>query len=578
MPGIQEPQPDHGAWEYEPSTQRTRWSEGLYRIHGVVREGFNPTVENLRPLIHPEDRDTYTAIVRDAITTKTPFACQHRIVRPDGETRIVVVRGSFVEGHDEAPDRLIGTTQDVTGPSGEEEGLIQLSGRDTLSGLFNNVRFTEELIREIASGRRNGVDGSVLVLNLDRFADVNASLGHMAGDGLLGKVASILTGRLRDTDTLARIGGDEFGIILPNCPSDAALRVAEQVIEEVASGAVVSSGGIERRASASVGITTFESYERNIAGELLMEARLAMHRAKSNGRGQARAFSEEMRVEQAVMGSTEDELRGAIGGQELRVQYQPIVSLAGGVTLGCEALVRWEHPLRGLVGPNDFVSVAEETGLISKIGRFVLEHACRQAAEWQRAGRNMFVSVNISPRQLTRPDLADDIAHALSLSGIPANLLCLEVTETALLRDSGPIVESMRRLKSLGVRLAIDDFGAGHVFIRRSPRPSDRPDQDRPFVHPGSRRDDERPGDRCRGRLAGERARFVGRRRRRRDGAPADASCANSELRWRRASSIRPLAIPTSWTSTRSSKPSPRAANPRSPNNIDVWLARVTCF
>jgi len=461
MPDIQEPQPDHGAWEFEPATRRTRWSEGLYRIHGVAREGFYPTVENLHPLVHPDDRETYAAIVRDAIATKTPFACQHRIVRPDGETRIVIVRGSFVEGHGEVPDRLIGTTQDVTGRSGEDEDLIQLAGRDTLSGLFNYDRFMEELTREIGSARRNGVDGSVLVLNLDRFSVVNAALGHMAGDGLLGKVASVLRGRLRDTDTLARIGGDEFGIILPDCSPEAARRVAEQLIKEVASGAVVHAGGSDRRASASVGITTFEPYEQNIADELLMMARLAMHRAKSNGRGQARTFAEEMRVEQAVMGSTEDELRGAIGGQELRVQYQPIVSLKSGQTLGCEALIRWEHPLRGMVGPADFVTVAEETGLISKIGRFVLAQACRQVVEWQRAGRNMFVSVNISPLQLTRLDLADDVADALSVSGAPAGLLCLEVTETALLRDPGPLVESMRRLKGLGVRLAIDDFGAG---------------------------------------------------------------------------------------------------------------------
>ncbi len=461
MPEIQEPQPDHGAWEYEPATRRTRWSEGLYRIHGVAREGFYPTVENLHPLVHPDDRETYTAIVRDAIATKTPFACQHRIVRPDGETRIVVVRGSFVEGHDEVPDRLIGTTQDVTGRSGEEEDLAHFAGRDTLSGLFNYDRFMEELGREIAAGRRNGVEGSVLVLNLDRFSDMNKALGHMAGDGLLGKVASVLRGRLRDTDTLARIGGDEFGIILPDCPPDSARRVAEQLIKEVARGAVVHAGASERRASSSVGITTFEPYEQSIADELVLEARLAMRRAKSNGRGQARAFSEEMRVEQAVMGSTEDELRGAVGGHELRVQFQPIVSLKSGQTLGCEALVRWEHPLRGLVGPNDFVSVAEETGLISKIGRFVLSQACRQVVEWQAAGRNMFVSVNISPRQLTRQDLADDVADALRVTGAPAGLLCLEVTGTALLRDPGALVESMRRLKGLGVRLAIDDFGAG---------------------------------------------------------------------------------------------------------------------
>lgn len=461
MREFTEPQPDHGAWEYEPATQKTRWSAALYEIHGVERESFDPTVENVLPLVHPDDRDTYTAIVRDAIATRTPFACQHRIVRPDGDTRIVVIRGSFVEGQDEAPDRLIGTTQDVTGRADEDERLSHLANRDSVSGLYNRNRFIEELTREIAAGRRNGAGGALLVLNLDRFKDVNSALGHMAGDTLLRKVATVLRGRLRDTDTLARIGGDVFGMILPGCGPEAAGRVATQLIEAVSAGAIIHAGGTERRAGASIGMSFFGPSERHLVDELLVEAELAMHRAKSNGRGQAQSFSEEMRVEQAVMLSTEDELRGAIGSQELRVQFQPIISLQHGATIGCEALVRWEHPIRGMVGPSDFVSVAEETGLISKIGRIVLDQACRQAAQWKRQGRNLFVSVNISPRQLTRSDLAEDISQALAASGLPAELLCLEFTETSLLRDPGPIVESLRRLKALGVRLAIDDFGAG---------------------------------------------------------------------------------------------------------------------
>ena len=445
----------------EPDTHRTRWSNALYEIHGVERETFDPTVENVSTLVHADDRETYLAMVRDAIATRTPFVCQHRIVRPEGDTRVVIIRGSFVEGFEDSPDRLIGTTQDVTDTAGEEEKLAHLANHDTVSGLYNRNRFIEELTREIASGRRNGADGALLVLNLDRFTDINSVLGHMAGDQLLRKIATVLEGRLRETDTLARIGGDEFGMILPGCDPDAAGRVATQLIEAISNGATINAGGTERRCSGSIGMAFFGPADRRLADDLVVEASLAMHRAKANGRGHAQSFSEEMRAEQAVMLSTEDELRGAIGGHELRVQFQPIVSLEHGATIGCEALVRWEHPIRGMVGPGDFVSIAEETGLISKIGRIVLEQACRQAAQWKRHGRDLFVSVNISPRQLTRPDLVADISHALTTSGLPADLLCLEVTETALLRDPGPIVESLRRLKALGVRIAIDDFGAG---------------------------------------------------------------------------------------------------------------------
>jgi diguanylate cyclase (GGDEF)-like protein len=456
----------------------------MFRIHGVDRASFELGPESALELIHADDRASYEEIVRDAIETRTPFASQHRVVRPDGQVRILVVRGSFVEGQGEVPDRLIGTTQDVTAVREEDDRLAHLANHDSLSGLFNRRRFMEELSREIATGRRNGSGGSLLVLGLDRFSDVNESLGHAAGDALLGQVADVLRGRLRDTDTLARIGGDEFGMILPGCDPDAAERVAVQLIEAVSAHASVTVDGTERHAAGSIGITAFGPGERREADDLVVEAELAMFRAKADGRGHAQRFGEEMRVEQAVRGSTEDELRGAIGSRELRVQYQPIVSLTSGKATGCEALLRWNHPIRGMVAPGDFVSVAEETGLISKIGRFVLEQACVQAMEWRRHGDELSVSVNISPRQLTRADLANDVSRALAASGLPPHLLCLEVTETALLRDPGPIVESLRRLKALGVRLAIDDFGAGaSSFGLLRILPIDQIKIDRLFIH-----------------------------------------------------------------------------------------------
>lgn len=158
---------------------------------------------------------------------------------------------------------------------------------------------------------------------------------------------------------------------------------------------------------------------------------------------------------------TEGELREALGGKELRVQYQPVVSLADGAPVGCEALVRWKHPSRGLVGPNEFVSVAERTGLISRIGRFVLESACRQAADWRRSGQSVYVSVNVSPLQLAAADIVDDVVSALEACDLPAQHLCLEITETSLLRDTSPIHSTLGRLKALGVRIALDDFGSG---------------------------------------------------------------------------------------------------------------------
>lgn len=461
MEGFSESLAGHGAWEFEPATGRTRWSTALFQIHGVSPDDFVPSVESVRPLVHEADRDTYTEIVRDAVSTGAPFACQHRIVRPDGEVRILIVRGSFVEGHEDVPDRLIGTTQDVTGKEGEEERLWHLANHDSLSGLFNRRRFMEELSREIAATTRSGEPGAVLMLDLDRFKDINDSLGHMAGDALLTSVAETLRKRLRDTDTLARLGGDEFAIVLPGCPPEKSLSVARELLAALEADAEVKLGGVQRTVSASIGVAAFDSTRRRGADELLVEADLAMYRAKMEGRGRAEVFDEVMRDELAARISTEGELHDALGGHELLVQYQPIVSLIDGATVGCEALVRWQHPERGMVGPGDFVPIAEETGLIARIGRFVLERACHQAAKWHRSGRELFVSVNVSPLQLTRSDIVTDVSGALAASGLPARQLCLEITESSLLHDSSPLLGTLDRLRALGVRIALDDFGGG---------------------------------------------------------------------------------------------------------------------
>ena len=460
MEGFSEPISNHGSWEYELETERVRWSPALYRIHGVNPAEFRPTRDSIAALIHPDDREDYGRIVADAIEARAPFAYQHRIVLPGGGESIVLVRGAYLDGHDGSP-RLVGTTQDVTGRDGDQERLWHLANHDSLSGLFNRRRFMEELTREVAFAQRSGEPGAVLMLDLDRFKDINDSLGHMAGDSLLARVGEQLRGRLRATDTLARLGGDEFAVVLPGCGIGQAQHVAGEILETLNRHASIRIAGIERRVTASIGVAPFGPGQERTADELLVEADLAMYRAKAEGRGQVEVFDEEMRAELAARMSMEGELRTALSGQELRVQYQPIVSLADGATVGCEALVRWEHPLRGLVPPLEFIAIAEECGLIGDIGQFVLDRACRQAADWRAGSHNLFMSVNVSPRQLVTGDIVRDVAQALHQSGLPAPLLCLEVTETSLLTDTTAIRSPLRELKRLGVRLAIDDFGGG---------------------------------------------------------------------------------------------------------------------
>ena len=460
MKGFSEALANHGAWEYELASQKIRWSPAMYRIHGVTAAEFEPTATSVRELIHPDDRETFRKIIGEAITEKAPFAYQHRIKRLDGTERIVLVRGGYMD-QDDRPPRLVGTTQDVTGRPGEEEHLWHLANHDSLSGLFNRRRFMDELRREVAFAQRSGEPGAVLMIDLDRFKDINDTLGHMAGDALLTRVAQHLRRRLRTTDTLARLGGDEFAIVLPGCTVEHVRRVAAELLETLQCEATVEISGLERRITASIGVATFGPGRETNADGLLVEADLAMYRAKNEGRGRFEVFGEEMRAELAARMSLEGELREALTAQELRVQYQPIVALADGGTVGCEALVRWEHPVRGLVHPAEFIAVAEECGLISEIGPFVLDRACRQAADWRRFGRHLYVSVNVSPRQVVVDDVVREVAVTLEQSGLPAPLLCLEVTETSLLTDSSPLVEGLRELKQLGVRIAIDDFGGG---------------------------------------------------------------------------------------------------------------------
>ena len=492
MIGFSEPSADHGTWEFDIATGAVRWSDAVHRIHGVVPGEFELAHGTIRELIHADDRETLDTVFFDAVESGAPFTIQHRILRPDGELRTILVRGCRMDSDDGQPGRMVGTTQDVTGRPGYEERLWHLANEDALTGLFNRRRFFEELAREVAVAHRTGSVGAVLMLDLDRFKEVNDSLGHMAGDTLLSRVASSLRERLRVTDTLARLGGDEFAVVLPGCPPHEARRVATELGDALAE-AKIRIAGRRREVTASIGIAPFGSRTDETADTLIVEADLAMYRAKNNRRGSVELFDEEMRAELAARLETEAELRTAIELSQLRVVYQPIASLDDGSPVGCEALIRWQHPLRGVVSPTEFIPVAEEYGLIAEIGEFVLREACEQAMTWRRQGRNLYVSVNVSPLQLVRGDIVSTVEQVLRETGLPAPLLCLEMTETALLDDASAMLPGLRGLRKLGVRLAIDDFGGGSSsFGLLRALPLDVIKVDRVFIEGVSERADDR--------------------------------------------------------------------------------------
>lgn len=338
---------------------------------------------------------------------------------------------------------------------------------DSLTGLPNRAMFTELVKAEIESSSRRGAGMfAVLFLDLDRFKNINDSLGHTHGDLLLVAFAERLERTLRPFDTLARFGGDEFAILVSGM-SDAtdAVRIAQRIQDELSQPFMLDKNSAF--ATASIGIALSSSgYDR--PEDILRDADIAMYRAKENGKARYEVFDHGMHARAVSRLQLESDLRQAIENKEFCVYYQPIVSLETGRLAGFEALVRWNHPRRGLVSPADFIPVAEETGLIVPIGQWVLNEACAQVRKWQvdsPGHRALSLSVNLSARQVAQPDLLEQIRRALDTSKLNPHCLKLEITESVVMENAEAAALMFKQLRSLGVQLSIDDFGTGYSSL-----------------------------------------------------------------------------------------------------------------
>ncbi|MFC3386422.1 putative bifunctional diguanylate cyclase/phosphodiesterase [Couchioplanes azureus] len=345
---------------------------------------------------------------------------------------------------------------------------------DSLTGLASRALFLNRLDGAFASAREAGTGLAVLFVDLDRFKVVNDSLGHAAGDLLLTGVAGRLKACLRPLDSAARLGGDEFAVLLPAAHGvDEAVPVAERILQALREP--FDLAGKETFVSCSVGIAYSPAGAIDGAQELMVQADLAMYQAKKAGKDRVEIFEPAMQKSFQAGLQLEADLRRAVVRHEFTLRYQPIVHLRTGEITGLEALVRWQHPERGIIPPLDFVPLAEETGMIVQIGEWVLREACRQAAAWnaRREGRRpLSVSVNLSALQLDQADLPETVAQALADSGLPASCLVLELTESLLVDHRTSTLRHLERIKALGVRLAIDDFGTGYsslAYLRRFP-------------------------------------------------------------------------------------------------------------
>ncbi|MHC8384357.1 phosphodiesterase DibA [Pseudomonas sp. LB3P14] len=358
---------------------------------------------------------------------------------------------------------------DISAIKNSEHELTHLAHHDPLTDLPNRLLFTDRAEQALASAQTHKRGCALLMIDLDHFKMINDSLGHTIGDQLLKAVAERLKAMFGSGITLARLGGDEFAVLAESCPQLVhAAALAQRIIEGLKEPFKID--GHQLFINTSIGISLFPSDALN-AEQLLRNADSALFKAKSAGRDGYALYTEELTAHAQQRVETAFELRRALEQQELRVYYQPVHDLKSSRLIGVEALVRWEHPQRGLVSPAEFIPIAERTGLIAEIDAWVMQQACQQMCQWQAAGVLLsFVAVNVSSRLFARRELYQQVAQVLHDTGLDPAYLELEVTESAVMEDPEVALEQMHRLRELGVRLAIDDFGTGYSSLLRLKR------------------------------------------------------------------------------------------------------------
>ena len=389
---------------------------------------------------------------------------ERRYLRPDGVAVWVQETVSFVPGLDEGAAHLFMQLQDITSRKLAEAELEYQAFHDPLTGLAHRLLLTKNLERSLVRAKASGGQVSVLFLDVDQFKVINDGLGHTAGDGLLVQLAKRLQSMVRITDTLARFGGDEFVIVCENITRENTERLVERIVASGKDPFVLE--GQDVFATVSVGIVLASADEDTET--VLRNSDAAMYDAKNRGRAQATMFSEEMHTRASSRLDLESQLARALDHDEFRVHYQPIVDVSTEGVVGFEALVRWVHPIRGLISPLEFIPIAEQTGMIIPIGEWVLREALAQAQKWRTeipGAAALSISVNFSVLQLQDADFVAVVADALARSGLAPTALHLEITESVMMNDIEAAVETLNALHALGVRLSLDDFGTGHASL-----------------------------------------------------------------------------------------------------------------
>jgi len=414
--------------------------------------------------------DTRVQGLTDELARNGSARGEFRLKRKDGsQVPVELSAATFKDRAGQLCSSMI--IRDITERRRAEEHIEYLAYHDELTGIPNRAHFQREFDHAVAVSQRYGLSCALMLVDLDRFKYINDTIGHQAGDQLLKQMAARLRACLRDSDIIARLGGDEFVILMQDAANMEAVTAVADKILEVASRPLIIEDQ-EFLVTASIGISTHPQ-DGNDLQTLLKSSDLAMYRAKEAGKNGYRYFAPEMNVHSRQRMEIESALRGALERKEFALHFQPKIRLSTRTIAGMEALIRWHHPERGLLGPGDFIAIAEETGLIVEIGDWVMEEACRHAQAMREAGhRNLRVAVNLSARQLFDDELARRVADILDHTGFPAENLELEITESMVMQDAEQAINLLTALHGTGVRIAIDDFGTGYsslAYLKRFP-------------------------------------------------------------------------------------------------------------
>lgn len=478
------------SWELDPHTRHLRWSDDAEDVLGLAPGTLADGVAALDGVILPEHQAQVAAALEQVFTTGEGFTLEVRIRDRDGNLRWTHTQAEVECDALGRVQMVRGAVADISARKAAQQTIEQLAFFDPLTGLPNRRLLFDRLEHALAAAERGGHCGALLFIDLDHFKRINDSLGHDAGDRVLCEVAARLRAATRAADTVGRLGGDEFVVLIEDLRSVAADNliaardIATRVLDQLSGDYRI--GAHDYRLSASVGVILFPDAGKD-GQTLLQRADAAMYQAKAEGRGRVYFYQRELQAAADARLTLERELRAALAAERFALHYQPQVE--GGAIVGAEALLRWQHPDRGLLAPAEFIAVAEQTGLIIDIGAWVIDAACRQLAAWDRAlgsGRQnvrLGLSVNLSPIQLRHQKLTAMVEQALAMHGIEPGRLTLEITEGVLVDNVEEVTRRLQALKDLGVRLSIDDFGIGYASLSYLKRlPIDELKIDRSFV------------------------------------------------------------------------------------------------